>query len=149
MHTENNKELIGLDINELVSYYSNKEGINGILMEINNDSDERTEIRIIITYTDLKVVNKDLCLVRKLEEISKKSNVKVLINFIPSIEFGLLGIHLLEKGQPNCCSTLIDGYILFDRTGKYQELQDIAKRTSSSRGLRRVRTPHVNRVVSC
>lgn len=139
----NDELLISSAIDELVSYYSSKEETNGILKEITNDSNGMTVIRLTITYTDLMFeTDKYFGFGRKLEEISKKTNVKVLIDFIESIEFGLLGIFLLEEGQPNCCGTLIDGEILFDRTGKYKELKKIAKRIASPKVLRRVRTPH-------
>ena len=143
MCTENNEKLIKLGTDELVAYWSNTESINGILREKYNGNDGRTEIRLIITYTDL-AFESDMYFgfVRKLEEMSEKTNIRVIINFIASIEFGLLGIHLLEKGQSNCCDFLINGEILFDRTGKYNELKKIAKRIASPKVLRRARTPY-------
>ena len=149
MATKNNMKLINNAINELICCYSCKEGTDGILKEINYDSNGRLEISIIITYTNL-IFDTDeyFGFVRKLEEISKKTNVKIWFDLIDSCEYGLLGINYMQCGQANSCGILVDGEILFDRTGKYKNLQEIAKRTIVPNGLRRVRVPQKHSGVS-
>lgn len=142
MSNENNEELISSAINELVSYYSSKEGTNGIIKEVNNDVNGMIVISLTITYTDLIFeTNEYFGFIRKLEDIFKKTNVKILFGLRDSCEYGMLDIYHMQCGKFNKCDTLIDGDILFDRTGKYKDLQKIAKKLAPKNNLRRVRIP--------
>lgn len=50
-------------------------------------------------------------------------NVVIYIYPRENIEFGLFGRHFFDKGQPSAYDFLVGGEIIYDKTGKYNELK--------------------------
>lgn len=149
MATRNNMKLINNAINELICCYSCKEGTDGILKEINYDSNGRLEISIIITYTNLIFeADEYFGFISKLEEISKKTNVRILFDLRDSCEYGMLDIYNMQCGKFNKCDTLIDGKILFDRTGKFKDLRARIRKVAPKKSLKKMRIPQKHSGVS-
>ena len=135
---KNDVLLIEDTINGLCEHYSANENINGILKVVTTDKQGVTRIKIVLIYTEPVFESRYFGFDNYSDKCHICDNVILIIDSRESIDFGLLSQFKFMGGEPSPFSFLEKGEILYDKTGKYKELQTLAKRDGN---LRKARTP--------
>lgn len=136
----NNGELIQNTITEICSYYSKNDDVFGILEEENIDEHGVKKIKLVIIYKNSKFIPNYLGFNCGLNKKFICDDVIVIIESVETIEFGLLGRYFFDMGQSSVYDFLVNGEIIYDKTGKYKELKKsinkdrALKKTKNNRG---------------
>ena len=129
--------MIEATIKWIYEHYSTKENISGILKVLDKDEFGIEKIKIVLIYSKFPDKLNYFGFNKYSDKRNICDNVILLMDSRrENIDFGLLSHFKFMDGESNAFGFLEKGEILYDKTGRYEELQAKVKKDGKLRRIK-------------